>query len=164
MGNPDHPDKGMHLRLILSTNIDFNQVERPKYLFCFDTKGKSAGDVIKVNFKTPDNQIVSSKEFKLENTFHTNEMLYMPAFANKPHERVNFEFSNWKEPVWIKNITFRKVEVTLSNPDDHFLLVVNETGKPRLSPSLNGYVDVSGKACKGTVELSPYSSAIFFKK
>ncbi len=164
MGNPDQPDKGMHLSLILSADINFDKLKQPKYLLSFDTKGKSAGDVIKANFKTPDNQIICSKEFKLENTFRTNELLYIPAYANKPHERVNFEFSNWKEPVWIKNITFRKVEVTLPNPDDHFLLVVNESGEPRVSPPLNGYVDVSGRACKGTIELPPYSSAIYFKK
>ncbi len=164
MGNPDNPKKGMHVRLILSMDIDFKKEKQQKYLLSFDTKGANAGGVIKANFKTPNDHIVCSREFKLENTFQKNELLYVPAFANTPHERVNFEYSNWREPVWIKNITFRKVEATLPNPDDHFLLVVNESGKPRLSPLLAGYVDVSGKVCKNQITIQPYSSAIFFKK
>ncbi len=162
--NSANSENGMNKFMILAMDIDFRKGEDQKYLLQFDAKGGKLGETITVNFKTPFNQIVCSKEFKLENTFRTNELLYTPVFANKPHERVNFEFSNWKEPVWIKNITFRKVEVTLPNPDDHFLLVVNESGKPRVSPPLNGYVDVSGRACKGTIELPPYSSAIYFKK
>jgi parallel beta-helix repeat protein len=163
-GNPANPVKGMNIRLILSMGIDFRKGVQQKYLLSFDTKAEKAGEVIKANFKTGDNQIVCSQEFRLENSFRKNELLYIPAFANMPHERVNFEFSNWKDPVWIKNITFRKVEAILPNPDDHFLLVVNESGKPRLSPVLSGYLDVSGKVCKNQLMIQPYSSAIFFKK
>lgn len=164
MGNPDNPDKGMHVRLILSMDIDFKKGEQQKYLLNFDTKGAKAGGVIKANFKTPNNHIVYEKAFKLENTFRKNELLYVPAFANIPHERLNFEYSNWREPVWIRNITFRKVEAILPNPDDHFLLVVNDSEKPKINPGLSGYVDVKGKPCKGTVVLPPFSSGIFFKK
>jgi len=163
-GNPVNPVKGMNIRLILSMDIDFRKGVKQKYLFSFDTKSEKSGEVIKANFKTGDNQIVCSKEFRLENTFRKNELLYIPAFANIPHERVNFEFSNWKDPVWIKNIIFRKVEATLPNPDEHFLLVVNESREPQLSPQLTGHVDASGKECKTRITIQPYSSAIFFKK
>lgn len=164
MGNPDNPEKGMHVRLILSMDIDFKKGEQPKYLLSFDTKGAKAGGVIKANFKTPNNSIVCSRAFKLENTFRRNELLYVPAFANTPHERLNFEYSNWREPVWIRNITFQKVDAILPNLNDHFLLVVNDSEKSKLSPILKGYMDVTGKAQKGSVELAPYSSAIFFRR
>jgi len=163
-GDPANPAKGMNIRLILSMDIDFRKGIQQKYLLSFDTKAEKAGDIIKANFKTGDNQIVCSKEFRLENSFRKNELLYIPAFANIPHERVNFEFSNWKDPVWIKNITFRKVEATLPNPDKHLLLVVNESREPRLSLQLTGYVDVSGKVSKNQITIQPFSSAIFFKK
>ena len=163
-GNPANPVKGMNIRLILSMGIDFKKGVKQKYLLSFDTKSEKSGEVIKANFKTGDNQIVCSKEFRLQNTFRKNELLYIPAFANLPHERVNFEFSNWKDPVWIKNISFRKVEATLPNPDEHFLIVVNESLEPRISPQLTGYVDASGKKYKTRITIQPYSSAIFFKK
>lgn len=155
---------GMNKYMILAMNMDFKKGEEQKYLLEFDAKGGNPGETIKANFKTPNNQIVCSKEFKLENIFRKNELLYVPAFANTPHERVNFEFSNSKEPVWIKNITFRKVEAVLPNPDNHFLLVVNDSEKPKISSGLSGYVDVTGKSCKRTVVLPPFSSGIFFKK
>lgn len=155
---------GMNKYLILSMNIDFKKGEERKYLLRFDTKGEKAGEVIKANFKTRDNQIVCSREFQLKSDFQRNELLYIPAFANIPHERVNFEFSDPKSAVWIRNISFQEVDVALPDLYDRFQLVVNDSERPRTFPVRNGFVDVSGKVSAKAVVLQPYSSTILFKK
>lgn len=163
-GELDDHQKGMNKYLILATNIDFKQGEERKYLLRFDTRSENSGEIIKANFKTKDNQIVCSKEFRLKQDFQTNELLYVPAFANTPFERVNFEFSDLQSPVWIKNISFQEADVILPNPEDHFLFFVNDSENSRSFPVAKGFIDVSGKVSRSSVMLEPYSSAIFFKK
>ena len=163
-GNSAGSQKGMNKYLILSMNIDFKKGEERKYLLRFDTKGEKAGEVIKANFKTRDNQIVCSREFQLKRDFQSHELLYIPAFANIPFERVNFEFSDPQSSVWIKNISFQEADVTLPYLNDRFLLVVNESNSPQAYPIKQGFVDVSGKVPAKSVVLQPYSSALFFKK
>ena len=155
--------KGMNKLMILSMNIDFKKGKQQKYLLRFDTRSEKAGEIIKANFKTKDNQIVCTKEFQLKPTFQTNELLYVPAFVNTPFERVNFEFSDPESAVWIKNITFQEANVTIPDPKDHILLLVNDQGAPRTMSIGGGYLNVSGKGEKSVI-LKPYSSAILFKK
>lgn len=163
-GDPGSSQKGMNKYLILATNIEFKKGEERKYLLRFDTKSEKSGEIIKANFKTKDNQIVCSKEFRLKQDFQTNELLYVPAFVNTPFERVNFEFSDLQSPVWIKNISFQEADVILPNLEDRFLFVVNDSEISRTVPIAKGFIDVSGKASRSSVILRPYSSAIFFKK
>ncbi len=155
---------GMNKYLILATNIDFKKGEGQKYLLRFDTKGGKAGETIKVNFKTKDNQIVCSREFQLNLDFQSHELLYIPAFANIPHERVNFEFSDPQSPVWIKNISFQEANVTLPDLNDRFLLVVNDSNSPKAYPIKKGFVDEAGNSQGKSMVLNPYSSVILFKK
>lgn len=154
--------RGMNKNLILSLNINFMEGEEQKYLLRFETKGK-AGEIIKANFKTRDNHIVCSKEFQLTPTFQNHELLYIPAFANIPFERVNFEFSDPIAPVWIRNISFRDANVTEPNLQDHFRLLVNDSGISRTIPVTGEYVDISGKIRKNSMIIRPFSSAILFK-
>ena len=161
-GDSVNSQKGMNKLMILSMNIDLKKGKQQTYLLRFDTRGEKSGEIIKANFKTKDNQIVCTKEFQLKPTFQTNELLYVPAFANTPFERVNFEFSDSQSPVWIKNISFQKADVTIPDPKDHFLLLVNDQGYPQTIPIGNGYLNVSGRVEKSLV-LKPYSSAILFK-
>lgn len=163
-GNSTDQKKGMNKYLILSMGIDFEKAKERKYLLRFDTKGVKPGEIIKANFKTRDNQIVCSREFQLKRDFQSHELLYIPAFANIPFERVNFEFSDQKSSVWIKNISFQEADVTLPDLNDHFLLVVNDSNNPRMVPIQSGFVDVLGKVSPKSVVLQPYSSSIFFKK
>jgi parallel beta-helix repeat protein len=163
-GNSAGSQKGMNKYLILAMNIDFKKGEKRKYLLRFDTKGGKAGEVIKANFKTRDNQIICSREFQLKADFQRNEILYVPAFANTPFERVNFEFSDPQSSVWIKNISFQEADVTLPNLNDRFLLMVNESNSPQAYPIKKGFVDVAGKVPAKSVVLQSYSSSIFFKK
>lgn len=163
-GSSAGSQNGMNKYLILSMNIDFKKGEERKYLLRFDAKGEKSGEVIKANFKTRDNQIVCSREFQLKSDFQRNELLYIPAFANIPHERVNFEFSDPKSAVWIRNISFQEVDVTLPDLYDRFQLVVNDSERPRTFPVRNGFVDVSGKVSAKELVLQPYSSTILFKK
>jgi parallel beta-helix repeat protein len=156
--------KGMNKFMILSMNIDFIKGEVRKYLLRFDTRCDKSGEIIKANFKTKDNQIVCSKEFHLLPTFHTNELLYIPTFANKPFERVNFEFSDLQSAVWIKNISFQKADVTIADPNDHFLFVVNDRKVPQTIPIGSGFVNLWGRKKKGSMVLKPFTSAILFKK
>jgi hypothetical protein len=150
--------------MILSMNIDFIKGEGRKYRLRFDTRCEKSGEIIKANFKTKDNQIVCSKEFHLLPTFHTNELLYIPTFANTPLERVNFEFSDLQSAVWIKNISFQKADVTIADPNDHFLIVVNDRKVPQTIPIASGFVNLWGRKKKGSMVLKPFSSAILFKK
>ena len=161
-GAPGGSKNGMNKFMILAMNIDFKKGKQQKYLLRFDTRGEKSGEIIKANFKTKDNQIVCSKEFRLLPTFHTNELLYVPAFVNAPFERVNFEFSEPESAVWIKNITFQEADVTIPEPKDHFLFLVNDQGSSRTMSIGGGYLNVSGK-CEKSVVLKPYSSAILFK-
>ena len=161
-GNSADSQKGMNKLMILSMNIDFNKDKQQKYLLRFDTRSEKSHEIIKANFKTKDNQIVCSKEFRLKNNFHKNELLYVPAFVNTPFERVNFEFSDPESAVWIKNITFQEANVTIPDPNDHFLLLVNDKGYQQTMPIGGGYINVAGKGEKSVV-LKPYSSAILFK-
>ena len=154
---------GMNKFLILALNIEPRKEEQKKYLLRFETKGKP-GEMIKVNFKTRDNQIVCSREFHLTPSFQKNELLYIPAFANIPFERVNFEFSDPVAPVWIRNISFQEADVIEPNLQDHFRLLVNDSGIPRTIPIIGGFVDVSGKVRKNSIGLEPYSSVLLFKK
>jgi len=163
-GSSSGSQKGMNKYLILATNIDFKKGEERKYLLRFDTRSEKSGEIIKANFKTKDNQIVCSKEFRLKPDFQTNELLYVPAFANTPFERVNFEFSDQQSPVWMMNISFQETDVILPNLEDRFLFVVNDSEISRSVPVAKGFIDVSGKVSRSSVMLKPYSSAIFFKK
>jgi len=163
-GDPGSSQKGMNKYLILATNIDFKKGEERKYLLRFDTRSEKSGEIIKANFKTKDNHIICSKEFRLKQDFQTNELLYVPAFANTPFERVNFEFSDLQSPVWIKNISFQEADVILPNLEDRFLFVVNDSEISRSFPVAKGFINVSGKVSRSSVMLKPYSSAIFFKK
>jgi len=163
-GNANDSQKGMNKLMILSMNIDFKKGKQQKYLLRFDTRSEKPGEIIKANFKTKDNQIVCTKEFQLEPTFRTNELLYVPAFANTPFERVNFEFSDPESAVWIKNITFQEANVTIPDPDNHFLLLVNDQGHDSTVPIGAGYVDVSGKKWRNSVAIRPNSALMLFKK
>lgn len=162
-GDPGGSQKGMNKFMILSMNIDFRRGEERKYLLRFDTRSEKSGEIIKANFKTKDNQIVCSKEFRLLPSFNTNELLYVPAFVNVPFERVNFEFSDPEAAVWINNITFQEANVTIPDPNDHFLLLVNDKGYQQTMAIRDGYINVTGKVEKMSIELNPYSSAILFK-
>ena len=163
-GGSGGSQKGMNKFMILSMNIDFRKGEGRKYLLRFETRCDKSGEIIKANFKTKDNQIVCTKEFQLKPTFQTNELLYVPAFANKPFERVNFEFSNPETAVWIKNITFQEGNVTVPDPKDHFLFLVNDSQTAHPLPVPKGFVDVTGKLQRNLMVLKPYSSSILFKK
>ncbi len=155
---------GMNKWLILWMDINFEKGKDKKYLLRFDTRGARPGEIIKANFKTRDNQIVCSKVFQLKSDFQMNEVLYTPAFANTPHERVNFEFSDPNSSVWIKNISFQEADVTLPDLKNLFLLVVNDSNSPQVYPVKKGFVDATGKVSPKSVILQPYSSSIFFKK
>jgi hypothetical protein len=154
---------GMNKFLILSLETGYRKGEENKYLLRFETKGKP-GEMIKANFKTRDNQIVCSKEFHLSPTFQKNELLYIPAFANIPFERVNFEFSDPFSAVWIRNITFQKADITIPDPTDQFLLLVNDSGISRTFPITTGFVDVTGKTRGKIMVIRPFSSTLLFKK
>jgi len=154
---------GMNKFLILALTIDFRRDIPKKYLLRFETKGKP-GEMIKANFKTRDNQIVCSREFHLTPSYQKNELLYIPAFANIPFERVNFEFSDPISPVQIRNISFQEADITNNDPTYNFQLLVNDSGVSRVIPVRNGYVDISGNAMGNWVELKPYSSVLLFTK
>ena len=155
---------GMNKWLILSMDIDFGKNKEQKYLLRFETKGAKTGEIIKANFKTRDNQIVCSREFQLKSDFQKNEVLYIPTFANIPHERVNFEFSDPQASVWITNISFQKADVTLPNLTDRFLLLVNDSNNPKVFPVKKGFVDVAGNHPGESIVINPYSSKMLFKK
>ena len=157
-------ENGMHKWLIMRMKSAFVKGQNKKYIVQFDTRGGGTGEIIRANFKTRDNQIIASREFRLSADFQTNELLFVPTRLNEPFERVNFEFSNTKVPVWIRNISFREVEAIIPNPDEHILFIVNTTPRSESYPVGKGWKDKHGKPSRKVKQLPPFSSEVFFKE
>jgi parallel beta-helix repeat protein len=156
--------EGMNKWVIASTDCAFKPGESNRFLLRFEARGSKPGEIIKANFKTRDNQILYTREFRLDGQFRQNELLFIPTRRNEPFERVNFEFSDAESPAWVKNISFQEAEVTIPDPANHIFFVVNETGLPKTVLLGKKLIDVAGKSAGSFIKLKPYASAVFFIK